>query len=111
MIGHVDDVFADGEGWDVRCFEFEPRNWLQDKKVYVAPVWIDHISGRDQWVVMTLSQETSQSAPAYNPFNLITQEYIVDLLKHCVNTRPYGRPRTVRRGQDLCTSLLDRKRA
>jgi hypothetical protein len=59
--------------------------------------------------VMTLTQKTIHSAPVYDPYKGITPEYIEDLLKHCVNTPPYGRPRTVRRGQDLCTSLLDWK--
>ena len=57
--------------------------------------------------VMTITQKTIQSAPVYDPYK--GSEYIEDLLKHCVNTPSYGRPRTVRRGQDLCTSLLDWK--
>jgi len=87
MIGHVEDVIVDDEGWVVRYFEVDTRNWLPGKKVLVAPAWIDYISWADQSVVMTLTQEAIQSAPPYDPSKVITPEYEVELLKHYGNTR------------------------
>lgn len=81
MIGHVEDVVADNEGWSVRCVEFEVLNWLSGKEVLVVPVSI--------------------------PDRMIRPEYDVGRVKDLVDTCSSGRPKTVRRGQGFCMTLSD----
>ncbi|MDH4153781.1 MAG: PRC-barrel domain-containing protein [Nitrospira sp.] len=87
-IGHVEDVVVDDEEWHLRYLEVDTREWLPGKRVLVSSAWIDHISWTDRSVVMTLSQEAIQSAPAYDPSKLITPEYELELFEH------YGGGRT-----------------
>jgi hypothetical protein len=81
-IGHVEDLVVDDEDWVVRYVEVDTRNWLPGKKVLVHTSHIDHISFPDQSVAITLPRDVIASAPAYDPSQLITPDYEVQLFKY-----------------------------
>ena len=81
-IGHVEDLVVDDETWTVRYIEVDTRNWLPGKNVLLQMMRIDHISWVDRSVVVMLSRQAIESAPAYDPSKLITPSYEVQLFKH-----------------------------
>lgn len=81
-IGHAEDLVIDDEDWVVRYVEVDTRNWLPGKKVLVQVARIGNISWVDRTVSVALARDTIQSAPAYNPAELITPDYEVRLFKH-----------------------------
>lgn len=81
-IGHVEDVVVDDEDWIVRYVEVDTRNWLPGKKVLVQTGRIEDLSWVDRSVKVALSRRAIESAPAYDPSELITPDYEVQLFKH-----------------------------
>jgi PRC-barrel domain len=81
-IGHVEDLVVDDADWVVRYVEVDTKNWLPGKKVLVQTARIDHISWAEQTVAVTLTRRSIESAPAYDPSQLITPDYEVALFKH-----------------------------
>jgi uncharacterized protein YrrD len=81
-VGHVEDLVVDDKEWVVRYVEVDTKNWLPGKKVLLQTMRIDHISWIDRSVAVTLTRHTIESAPAYDPSQLITPEYEVQLFKY-----------------------------
>jgi hypothetical protein len=81
-IGHVEDVVVDDEDWIVRYVEVDTRKWLPGKKVLVQTGRIEDISWVERNVKVALTRQAIESAPAYDPAELITPEYEIQLFKH-----------------------------
>ena len=81
-VGHVEDLVVDDEDWMVRYVEVDTKNWLPGKKVLLQTMRIDHISWLERSVIVTLARQAIESAPAYDPSQLITPDYEVQLFKH-----------------------------
>src|SRR5262245_2119870 len=80
-IGHVEDLVIDDEDWIVRYVEVDTRNWLPGKKVLIQTNRIERMDLTQQSVTVALSRRTIESAPAYDPSQLITPAYEIDLFK------------------------------
>lgn len=85
-IGHVEEVVVDDEDWLVRYVEVDTRNWLPGKKVLIQAARIDRIDPLQRTVSVSLARQTIESAPAYNPAELITPGYEIELFKHYSKT-------------------------
>jgi uncharacterized protein YrrD len=81
-IGHVEDLVIDDEDWMVRYAEVDTQNWLPGKKVLIHTSHIARISFADESVAVTLSRGVIASAPVYDPSQLITPDYEVQLFKY-----------------------------
>jgi hypothetical protein len=81
-IGHIEDLVFDDEEWIVRYVEVDTRNWLPGKKVLVPTGRITQIDWHSQSVSMSLTQQAIQSAPPYDPSQLITPDYEIRLFTH-----------------------------
>jgi hypothetical protein len=81
-IGHVEDAVIDDENWVIFYLEVDTGTWLPGKKVLVQTNRIRRIDWTGRSVVLTLSRHTIESAPAYDPAELITPDYEVQLFKH-----------------------------
>lgn len=81
-IGHVEDLVVDDQDWLVRYVEVDTKNWLPGKKVLVQTSRIHHINRPDRSLALSLTREAIQSAPAYDPSQLITPDYEVKLFKY-----------------------------
>jgi uncharacterized protein YrrD len=81
-IGHVEDVVVDDEDWVLLYLEVDTGTWLPGKKVLVQTNRIRQIDWAGELVVLALRRHTIESAPAYDPAELITPAYEVHLFKH-----------------------------
>lgn len=81
-IGHVHDFVIDCQEWVVRYLEVDTRNWLPGKKVLVQPAWIERISWGERVVNIDLTQYAIESAPKYDPSQVLTRDYEAALYKH-----------------------------
>jgi uncharacterized protein YrrD len=81
-VGHVADVVVDDEDWVVLYLEVDTGTWLPGKRVLVQTNRIRRIDWSGRSVVLILSRQVVESAPAYDPAELITPDYEVQLFKH-----------------------------
>lgn len=81
-IGHIEDLVVDDEDWIVRYVEVDTRNWLPGKKALVQTGRIEQIDWPSRSVAMSLTRHAIQSAPPYDPSQLITPDYEIQLFAH-----------------------------
>ena len=81
-IGHIDDLIVDDDGWAVRYFVIDTRNWLPGKKVLLAPEWVQSIDWSRSEVAVSLARDTIKEAPEYDHSAEITREYEARLHEH-----------------------------
>jgi uncharacterized protein YrrD len=81
-IGHLEDLIVDDQEWIVRYLQVDTKNWLPGKRILLQTMRIDHISWSERSVTVLLPRHAMESAPAYEPSQLITPAYEVQLFKH-----------------------------
>ena len=81
-IGHVEDVVVDDEDWVLLYLEVDTGTWLPGKKVLVQTNRIRQFDWAGESVVLALHRHVIESAPPYDPAELITPDYEVQLFKH-----------------------------
>jgi uncharacterized protein YrrD len=81
-IGHVEDLVVDDQDWIVNFFEVDTRNWWPGKKVLVSRTWIDEINWLERKVRVNLNRSVIQSAPEYDPSDVISRDYELKLFEH-----------------------------
>ena len=86
-IGHLDDFILDDQRWIIRYLVVDTGNWLPDKKVLIAPLWIKWISHADARVYVDLKKQAIEFSPNFDPSKPVNREYEEVLYDF------YGRPR------------------
>ena len=81
-IGHIEDLVVDDEDWIIRYAEVDTTNWLPGKKVLVQTGRIERIDWLTRSVTMLVTRDAIQSAPVYDPAQLITPDYEIQLFRH-----------------------------
>lgn len=81
-IGHVEDLILEEPDWTVRYLEINVGIWLFGKKVLIAPAWIQGVDWTRKAVTVDLTREAIESAPAYDPSEVISRDYQVALYGH-----------------------------
>jgi hypothetical protein len=81
-IGHVEDFILEEPDWTVRYLEINIGVWLFGKKVLIAPAWIQSVDWIRKVVTVDLTRESIESAPAYDPSEVISRDYQVALYGH-----------------------------
>lgn len=81
-IGKVKDLFVDEEDWVVRYAEIETQKWSSGKNVLAQSRRVMQIDYQSRALTMSLSRHAIQSAPAYDPDELITPDYEIGLFQH-----------------------------
>ena len=76
-VGHIVDFILDGRDWKIRYLEIDTRNWLHGKWVLIAPAWVREVSWARKRLHVDLKRSVIESAPEYDPSQLITPEYEV----------------------------------
>lgn len=84
-LGRVRDFIIDVQYWVVRYLEVDTRVWLPGKHVLISPAWIGRIDAAAKGIRVELARRAIESAPAYQPDQVITRDYEVQLFGH------YGR--------------------
>jgi hypothetical protein len=85
--GHVEDFIVDDETWIIQYTVVDTRNWLPDRKVLIAPRWIDWVNWAKRQVHVNLHRETIKNSPEYDPAAPVNREYEERLYDF------YGRPK------------------
>ncbi len=86
-IGHVDDYIIDAANWDIRYLVVETGGWLNERKVLLAPEWIESIDWHENRVYANLTRDAISNSPKYDPDVPLTREYESQLFDS------YQRPR------------------
>lgn len=81
-LGKVEDFIVDDRDWKVRYVVVDTRRWLPGKKVLVAPAWVDSIDWVGNEIAVDLDRKTIESAPPYDPSQVIGRDYEVRLYEH-----------------------------
>lgn len=81
-IGHVKDIILEEPEGTICYLEIDTRNWLPGKHVLIAPTWIKQIDWSRKVVAVDLPQAIIESAPAYDPSEVIGRDYQVALYGH-----------------------------
>lgn len=92
-LGKVEDLVLDDQDWSVAYIVVDTRRWLPGKKVLVSPAWITSVDWPGRAVTIDLDRNAIESAPAYDPFRLITAEYEAELCAHYGQSRDAVRAR------------------
>jgi hypothetical protein len=86
-IGHLDDLLADDQVWDIRYLVADTRNWLPGRKVLVSLQWlVGQFSWDERKVKVRMTKESIKHSPKYDPSVPISREYESRLHDH------YGQP-------------------
>lgn len=64
-IGHIADFLIDPESWQIRLLEVDPRNWLPEKRVTVAPLWIGEVRWNERKVYASLPRQENKEKPEF----------------------------------------------
>jgi uncharacterized protein YrrD len=81
-LGNVDDIIVDDHTWQINYLVIDTHKWIPGKKVLVAVAWVKSIDWAMSEIVVELDRETIESAPAYDPSELISHDYEVELYSH-----------------------------
>lgn len=90
-VGSVEDLIIDDETWNIRYIVVDtgmaPLTWLPGRRVLVAPAWIETVDWEDKRVQVSLSRDTIENSPDFDPSAHVNREYEVRLYDY------YGRPK------------------
>ncbi|MDT8452656.1 MAG: PRC-barrel domain-containing protein [Gammaproteobacteria bacterium] len=81
-LGSVDDFVIDDHSWQINYLVVDIHKWLPGKKVLIAAAWVRNVDWAMSEIVVELDRETIQSAPAYDPSEIISYDYEVELYSH-----------------------------
>lgn len=82
-IGHVEDFIVDDQTWQIHYMVVNTRNWLSDnKKVLIAPQWIEKVSWIDRGVHVKFTQEAVKNSPEFIPSTPLDRDYEERLYDH-----------------------------
>lgn len=73
-LGHIHDLIADDEKWQLRYFAVDTKKILPGKKVLCAIDWIKSIDFTKSAAEVDLSKESIKNSPEYNPSEPINRE-------------------------------------
>jgi uncharacterized protein YrrD len=74
-IGHIEDFIVDDQTWKIRYMVVNTRNWLTDKKVPIAPQWIEKVSWINRGVHVKLTQEVVKNSPEFITSTPLDRDY------------------------------------
>jgi hypothetical protein len=85
-IGHVKDFIVGDKEWVIRYLEVDIGSWLTGRKVVVSPTWITAVNPQRREVSVKLTRQVIRSAPAYEPSQLISKDFELQVYKHYCGT-------------------------
>ncbi len=86
-LGYVDDFIIDDKAWIIQYLVVNTGHWLPERKVLMAPRWINHISWSESSVHVEMSKDSVRNSPEFDPREPVNREYEVRLYDY------YGRPK------------------
>lgn len=80
--GHVADFIVDLRSWAVLYLVIDAGLWLAERKVLLAPAWIDEIRWPEREIRMDLKRRTIELSPEYDPNTPVSRAYEERLYTH-----------------------------
>lgn len=84
-IGHVTGMLIDEQTWAVRYLIVNTSNWWLGHQVLIAPQWFEAVNWFDKSVTVSITRQSVEDAPIYDPQAAMSRESEDQLYKH------YGR--------------------
>jgi len=81
-IGHVDDFIIDDETWEIRYLIIDTQNWLQGKRILLAPQWIESVSWDESKVSVNFRCEDIKQSPEYTEETILNRDFEISLYQH-----------------------------
>lgn len=82
-MGHIEDIIADDENWQITYVVIDTKNWLPwSKKVLIAIEWMESISYVEREVKVKLKVDSIKDSPEFNPMDVIDVAYEKKLLDY-----------------------------
>lgn len=88
VLGEVDDVLIDDDGWTVRYLVVDTGGWLTGRKVLLSPQWVQDIRWDDQLVRVNIGRDVIEGSPVYNPDAPVDRAY-EEVLHNYYDRQPY----------------------
>ncbi len=88
-IGHVDDLVAESERWDLRYLVIKLSEWLPGHRVLFALPWVQKISYLERHLTVDASVELVKESPRFDPKQAIDPEVEVSLFRHYDRIMPW----------------------
>ena len=85
-IGHVRDLLVDDRHWSIRYLIVDTGTWWGGHQVLIAPRWIRQVSWREAKVLVDLTRQAVQDAPAFDSIAGLERQQEEAMHQH------YGRP-------------------
>jgi len=86
-IGRLEDCVIDVENWTVRYLVADVRAMIPERRVLVAPGWVDEIGWTKKTIRLDLPQEAIEDGPLYEMDQPLTPEYEERLTEHYSHAR------------------------
>ncbi len=74
-VGSVDDLIIEDQTWKIQYFIVNTGSFLSNRKVLLAPQWIQRISYAESAVIVDLKVGTIRNSPEYDPSLPLDHEY------------------------------------
>jgi sporulation protein YlmC with PRC-barrel domain len=88
-IGHVENVYIDDGGWDIRYLIVDTRNWWSGAHVLLSPFAVKEIDWPASEIRLNVTREQVKTSPPWDPQKMIDQMYEKGLHRH-YNWLGYG---------------------
>lgn len=84
--GHLEDLLAEPENWEVHYMVIDTRKWLPGRKILASVHWIQNIDWADRDIVVSVTRDQVKTSPELEDIETLDRETEVQLHEH------YGLP-------------------
>ena len=102
-LGHVRDVYFDDAQWRVRYLQVDPRHWLIDRHVLLAPTVVRSLDWEHGRIHVSLTREQVRSSPDIDPHKPVSRQQRMPL--HEYFQWPFGSSDWVSEDVELAVAL------
>jgi hypothetical protein len=64
-IGHIEDFMFDDKSWTLQYMVINTGGWLSDKRVLLAPSWVEEVRWSEAEIRLNLTRDTVKNSPEY----------------------------------------------
>ena len=102
-LGHVRDVYFDDAQWRVTYLQVDPRHWLIDRHVLLAPTVVRSLDWEHGRIHVSLTREQVRSSPDIDPHKPVSRQQRMPL--HEYFQWPFGSSDWVSEDVELAVAL------
>ncbi len=84
--GHMEDLLAEPDNWDIHYMVIDTRKWLPGRKILASVHWIRKIDWADRDIVVSVTRDQVKTSPELEDIETLDRETEVELHEH------YGLP-------------------